>query len=280
MLIETENLEYAYNGTAQDRAALSGITFGLGKGECLGIVGGPGAGKSTLAQNIAGILHPLRGKLVIGGVEASGDRASRRTISGMVGYVPQWPERQLFGRTVSEDISAGLGSRGREDGGGLVDSALADVGLDPAGFRSRPVFALSGAESRKVAIAGVVIQKRDIVIFDEPTAGLDQASRKEILGLLSEMKGEGRTLLIISHRLSDLVPLADKLLVLDDGRCRYFGPVDGAISDQGLLRDGIIEWPPLIDLMARLKRRCPGLKTLVEGPEEACEEIIRAFSPD
>jgi energy-coupling factor transporter ATP-binding protein EcfA2 len=277
LFIEADGLTYSYRGEGEPVAALRGISFCLERGECLGIVGGPGAGKSTLARLLAGLAAPDGGRLAVDDRCAAYDRSSRRRLMERVGYVPQWPERQLFARTVAEDVSAGL-TRGRKASpwqDGKVDAALALAGLDPAVLRNRPVISLSGAEARKAALAGILILDRPVLLLDEPTAGLDAVSRREFTALTSRLKGEGRTLVIISHRLADLLPVVDRLLVLEAGRRLFFGAAREAMDDPGLTASGALQWPPLVDLMNRLRKRAPEKETLILEAGEAAREILR-----
>ncbi len=274
MFVEIDNLSFAYDPGGK---ALDGVSLVLRRGECLGMAGGPGAGKSTLALILAGMLPPGGGRVAVDGREIGAGRADRRFLSALVGYVPQNPERQLFAATVAEDVGAGLkaaGVRGA-DAAARVDAALTRVGLDPGRFRGRPPLSLSGGEARKAALAGIIVLERPVLVFDEPTAGLDARARREFGELSASLKAKGHTLVIISHRPEDYLPIADRLLVLADGRTRFFGTVAEALADGSLEADGSIEWPPLTRLLLRLGKHYPGIGAAACPPEAAVDEILR-----
>jgi energy-coupling factor transport system ATP-binding protein len=151
------------------------------------------------------------------------------------------------------------------------------AGLDPS-LRDRPIHALSGAQARKVALAGILVLDRPLLILDEPTAALDAPSRREIRALLARLKGEGRTIVIVSHRLADLAPLTDRLLVVEEGVSLFQGTIAGAITDERLAASWKPDWPPVIDLMLRLGKTMPSLDPCTDDPREAARRIAAALA--
>jgi energy-coupling factor transport system ATP-binding protein len=190
-----------------------------------------------------------------------------------VAWVAQQPERQLFARTVAEDVAAGLVPRGvppearRERAARWLDR----LGLPPGEFLERPVHALSGGEARKVALAGTLVLERPVLVLDEPSAGLDDPSRCLLWELLAGLKREGTSLVVISHHLMELAHLADRLLVVDGGRTAYLGTWEDLPGE--LPGGSCLERPPLHQLMRRLGRARPGLPAAVAGPEAAAAVI-------
>jgi energy-coupling factor transport system ATP-binding protein len=276
-MIAASRLGFVYRGAGGERPALSGVDFRVAPGECLGVLGGGGAGKSTLASLVAGILSPSAGSLTVGGLVSGGRRRDRERRLAMVGYAFQRPEDQLFALTVAEDVGAGLGADSRREADAMdrVAAALALVGLPPeAGLRK--VASLSVCESRLVALAGVLVNDRPVVVLDEPTAGLDAPGRRTVTALLARLKSAGRTLLITSHRPEELLGTADRLLVLGAGRVLFSGTCAEALERAGLPEAGAFRWPPHVELLAALRRG--GMPLPAECPPAEIALRVRGVS--
>ncbi len=190
-------------------------------GECVGIIGETGSGKTTLVQHFNGLLKPSSGKVYVEGTDLSSPRISWPDLRQRVGLVFQYPEHQLFEETVFDDISFVLRQRGifsSEEIELRVKSACGLVGLDYEGFSNRSPFELSGGEMRRVALAGVLVQEPRLLILDEPTVGLDGAGKREILREIGELRRSGKTVVMISHSVEDMVDLVDRLIILEGGK--------------------------------------------------------------
>ena len=211
MPIRVENLSYTYNaGQPMEQEALRNVTLTIEDGEFVGLIGHTGSGKSTLVQHFNGLLKPTSGKIYIDGVDIFSKGVSLRSIRQKVGMVFQYPEYQLFGETVFEDVAFGPKNMGVPDAelNDRVDQALALVGLDLS-LKERSPFELSGGQKRKVAIAGVLATQPQTLILDEPTAGLDPKGRDEVLSLVAHLhQREHKTIILVSHSMEDVARLA------------------------------------------------------------------------
>jgi len=220
-----QDLHYVYNqGTPLATRALEGISFVLGSGKTLGVVGGTGSGKTTLIRHLNGLLVPSRGRVLISGVET---RTYGPELAHKVGVVFQRPERQLFEETVFSDISFALRRFSRlseEEILSRVRRACDQVGLPLDDIGERSPQALSDGEKRKVAIAAVLVNRPEVLVLDEPSAGLDPSSVAGLIRMLQGIKESGnRTIVIVAHDIEEFLPLVDQILVLDRGRMAAFG---------------------------------------------------------
>lgn len=216
------DLTYIYHrGTSLEKKVLEGISLQIMEGECVGIVGATGSGKTTLVQHFNGLLQPSSGRVKVEGADLGERGVSLSEIRQRVGLVFQYPEHQLFEKTVFEEISFVLRQRSTipaEEIEQRVKAACASVGLDFKEFRNRSPFELSGGEKRRVALAGVLIQRPHVLILDEPTVGLDGPGKREILREIDNWHRSGKTVIIVSHAIEDLVDLVDRLFVLEEGK--------------------------------------------------------------
>ena len=220
-ILEVSNLNYIYSvGTPFEHKALDNISFSVERGEFIGIIGHTGSGKSTLMQQLNGLLKPTSGQVLLDGEDIWSDKKLTRQARFRVGLVFQYPEYQLFEETVYRDIAFGPKNMGLDEKevDRRVREAAGFVGLTPEQLEVSP-FDLSGGQKRRVAIAGVLAMKPDVLILDEPTAGLDPAGRDEILGLVSKMhKDLGITIILVSHSMEDVARLTDRLLVMNGSK--------------------------------------------------------------
>ena len=220
-ILKVENLEYVYSiGTPFEHKALDQVSFSVNRGEFIGIIGHTGSGKSTLMQHLNGLLKPTSGKVILDGKDIWADKAATRQARFRVGLVFQYPEYQLFEETVYKDIAFGPKNMGlsAEEIDRRVRAAAGFVGLTEAQLEVSP-FDLSGGQKRRVAIAGVIAMEPEVLILDEPTAGLDPIGRAEILGNIEAYrKAKNATIMMVSHSMEDVARLTDRLLVMNGSK--------------------------------------------------------------
>ena len=199
--------------------ALDNVTLEVCKGEFLGIAGHTGSGKSTLIQHMNGILHPTNGRVVAFGRDVA-EKGAANDVRGRVGVVFQYPENQLFAATVAEDVAFGPRNLGlsEEEVSARVERSLRTVGLDPEEIAARSPFELSGGQQRRVAFAGVLAMEPEVLVLDEPAAGLDPKARKSFLDMVSHLHEEGLTVVMVSHNMDDLANLCDRVAVMSEGK--------------------------------------------------------------
>ena len=220
-ILEVKNLNHIYSaGTPFEHAALENVSFRVERGEFIGIIGHTGSGKSTLMQHLNGLLKPTSGEVLLDGEDIWSDKKLTRQTRFRVGLVFQYPEYQLFEETVYKDISFGPKNMGlsAEEIDRRVREAAALVGITEAQLEMSP-FDLSGGQKRRVAIAGVIAMEPEVLILDEPTAGLDPEGREDILRNIDQYrKVKNATIMMVSHSMTDVARLADRLLVMNDAR--------------------------------------------------------------
>ena len=199
--------------------ALDNVSLKVRKGEFLGIAGHTGSGKSTLIQHMNGILHPTSGRVVAFGSDIA-EKGAANDVRGRVGVVFQYPENQLFAATVSEDVAFGPRNLGlsEEEVNARVERSLRTVGLNPEEIAARSPFELSGGQQRRVAFAGVLAMEPEVLVLDEPAAGLDPKARKSFLDMVSHLHEEGLTVVMVSHNMDDLANLCDRVAVMSEGK--------------------------------------------------------------
>lgn len=225
MSITLKHVSYTYQpGTPHEWKALDDVSLTIPAGEFWGIIGPTGSGKSTLIQQMNGLLKPSQGQVQVDGTDLSQKGVDLKRIRMKVGLVFQYPEHQLFGETIFEDIA--FGPRNMKLSAGEVEQrvarAMARVGLDPS-FRDRSPFGPSGGQARRVALAGVLAMEPRVLILDEPTAGLDPRGREEILTLVRTFPALGMTVILVSHSMDDVAEMADKVLVMHQGQVHLLG---------------------------------------------------------
>ena len=224
-ILEVRNLTHTYSGnTPFINDAVSDVSFKINKGEIIGIIGHTGSGKSTLVQHLNGLLQPTKGSVFIENENIWDNPKEIRKIRSKVGLVFQYPEYQLFEETVFKDIAFGpsnMGISGEELTKTVLETCKI-VGVKPE-FLEKSPFDLSGGEKRRVAIAGVMAMKPQVIVFDEPTAGLDPKGREDVANIIQNYrKATDATVIIISHSMEDMAEVADKILVMNEGKLAFF----------------------------------------------------------
>ncbi len=234
--------------------ALRDVSFAL-EGECiLGIAGHTGSGKSTLIRHLNGLAHPTSGRVLMDGADLADDQAARMA-RGRVGIVFQYPEQQIFAATVYDEIAFGprnLGC-GKTEVEQRVRQSLEAVHLSYEDIGRKNPFKLSGGQTRRVALASILACRPDMLVLDEPTAGLDPATREELLRLIAELHDRGQGIVIVSHSMDDLAYLADRILVLDEGRVWGFGTPHEIFAHAAELEDIGLCSPAAQALAVRLR---------------------------
>ncbi len=227
MAIVVKQANYIYDkGTPYETNAIKDVSFTIEDGEFIGLIGHTGSGKSTLIQHLNGLLKPGSGTIEVGGLDLTAKSTSLTEVRKKVGLVFQYPEYQLFEETVEKDVAFGPTNLGlsQEEVKRRVKDAIELVGLDFEDFREKSPFELSGGQRRRVAIAGVLSMEPEVLILDEPTAGLDPKGRDEILGQIKKLHSERQiTVILVSHSMEDIAKLVDRLLVMDQGKLALEG---------------------------------------------------------
>lgn len=279
MSITVENLTYTYSKEMPNETrALEDVSFRLEPGEFAAIIGHTGSGKSTLVQQLNGLLRPDSGKITVGEVCITDPSTKMTEVRRKVGLVFQYPEYQLFEETVAKDVAFGpkqVGITGEELERVVADS-IRLTGLDYEEVKERSPFELSGGQKRRVAIAGVLAMKPEILILDEPTAGLDPSAHRDVLDLIRRIHGQEKmTILLVSHNMGDIAKLADRVLVMNRGRLVMNGTPAEVFARGKQLREMGLGQPPATEFMERLKERMPEIDAAPLSIEDAAKEICR-----
>lgn len=279
MSITVENLTYTYSkGLPNETRALEDVSFQLEPGEFAAVIGHTGSGKSTLMQQLNGLLRPDSGKITVGEVCITDPSTKMTEVRRKVGLVFQYPEYQLFEETVAKDVAFGskqVGMTG-EELDRVVEESIRLTGLDYEEVKERSPFELSGGQKRRVAIAGVLAMKPEILILDEPTAGLDPSAHRDVLELIRRIHRQERmTILLVSHNMGDIAELADRVLVMNRGKLVMNGTPAEVFSRGEPLWEMGLGLPPATEFMERLKERMPGIDAAQLSIEDAAKEICR-----
>lgn len=256
--IETIGLTHYYSkGTVQQVAAINDVNLTIEKGELVGVIGHTGSGKSTLISHFNGLLKPDAGKVLVDGTDIWKDKETLRNTRFKVGLCFQYPEYQLFEETVFKDIAFGPKNMKLSEAEvkERVLRAAEFVGVKPEHLDKSP-FDLSGGEKRRVAIAGVMSMEPEVLIFDEPAAGLDPQGRRELIKLIKDYREQtGSAVVIVSHSMEDIASLADKVIVMNNSRIEMHGTVDEVYSRGEELRRIGLNIPEITEIFLRLRTR-------------------------
>ena len=276
-IIEVRDLSHTYSvGTPFEHVAVENMDFSVEKGEFIGIIGHTGSGKSTLIQHLNGLLKPTEGDVLLDGESIWKDKQATHAARFRVGLVFQYPEYQLFEETVFRDIAFGPKNMrlSEDEVRRRVLRAAAFAGVDEALLESSP-FELSGGQKRRVAIAGVIAMEPEVVIFDEPTAGLDPAGCRSLLKNIAEYRrATGATVLMVSHSMDDVARLADRLFVLNHGRLELSGTPAEVFAQAERLRAIGLTVPEVTSLFLRLRE----LGLPVDPATYTLEDALRQLS--
>lgn len=279
--IELDHVTYRYSiGTPFEKAALEDVSLKFEGGIITGLMGHTGSGKSTIAQLLNGLLKPTEGRVLIDGKDIWAEPKKMREICFRVGLVFQYPEYQLFEETVEKDIAYGPRNMGlsEEEIARRVQDAARFTGLAPEKLQKSP-FDMSGGQKRRVAIAGVMAMDPDVLVLDEPAAGLDPAGRKEILGGIRKYQREkGNTIIIISHSMEDMAVYADKLMVLDHGHLSRYGTGHEVFCHAEELKKVGLSRPQITKLMMELKKAGVPVEDGIYTVDDAYRAVLSLFA--
>ncbi|NLK00791.1 MAG: energy-coupling factor transporter ATPase [Clostridia bacterium] len=281
--IELKNVSVIYKeGTPLEAMALENISLSICENEFIGIIGSTGAGKSTLVQLLNGLIEPSRGKVLVEGTDLSLMKGQDiKKVRQKIGLVFQYPENQVFEESIAQDIAFGPRNLGLDDDEihARVVHAMDFVGLDYETFKDRSPFELSGGQIRRVAIAGVLAMKPQVLVLDEPTAGMDPRGRMDILDGIAKIHRDLKiTVILISHNMEDVARLASRILVMKDGRLALEGSPNEVFSTGDQLNSLGLNLPAITQLLNELNRRGLNIQTnlfTVEGAETEILHLIR-----
>lgn len=255
--LEVKNLTHKYSaGTPFEHTALDDVSFTLERGEFIGVIGHTGSGKSTLMQHLNGLLKPNSGTILLDGKDIWQDKKTTRQTRFRVGLVFQYPEYQLFEETVYKDIAFGPKNMGLDTAeiDRRVKESAAAVGLSHELLTVSP-FDLSGGQKRRVAIAGVLAMEPELLILDEPTAGLDPAGREEVLSYIDGYrKAKHATIMMVSHSMGDVARMADRLIVMNKAKIAFLGTPDEVFRHAQELVEMGLDIPVLTRIFLKLQQ--------------------------
>ena len=277
-ILSVRGLTYIYGqGTTREIKAINNCSFEIEQGEIIGIIGHTGSGKSTLIQHLNGLLKPNDGHVLINGQDIWESKESVRKSRFTVGLCFQYPEHQIFEETVYKDISFGPKNMklSDEEIDKRVRESVSYVGLDESYFQKSP-FDLSGGEKRRVAIAGVMAMKPEILVLDEPTAGLDPRGRDTLFKMIKSYKEKtGKTVIIVSHSMEDIAKMANKVLVMNKGEVVMYDTVENVFSRGNELIEIGLNVPQITKLFMKFKENGYDVNPAVFTIEQAKKEILR-----
>ncbi len=281
MSIRVEHLTHIYDkGLPTEQIALEDINFTVADGELLGVIGHTGSGKSTLLQHLNGLLKPSSGRVLVGDVDITAPGVSMVEIRKRIGLVFQYPEYQLFEETVAKDVAFGPKNLGlsEQEIDERVREALELVGLDYEQIKERSPFELSGGQKRRVAIAGVVAMRPEVLILDEPTAGLDPKAHHDVLDMVQEVhRRTGNIIILVSHNMADIAGVSDKIIVIDSGHLVTTGTPQEVFAQKELLRGVGLDLPPITEFTGTLREKGMALPPTILDTKEAALAIAKAL---
>ena len=282
-IITVENLTHTYGAHSPfEKHAIRGVSLDIHEGELLGIIGHTGSGKSTFIQHLNGLLRPHAGRILLDGKDIWENPKKIRDVRFRVGMVFQYPEHQLFEDTIYKDIAFGPKNMGlpEEEIDRRVRQAAAYVGLPEALLEKSP-FDLSGGEKRRAAIAGVMAMEPQVLILDEPTAGLDPRGREQILAMIQDYRNtRGTTVLLVSHSMEDVARVADRVLVMAEGQVAMLDTVDAVFSRAEELEAIGLTVPAVTKTLLLLQRAGVAVDTAAYTVEQATAQILALLGGD
>lgn len=279
MSIKIENLVHVYMPKSPfEKVALNNVNIEISKGEFIALIGHTGSGKSTLIQHMNGLLKPTSGKIIVDGQDITKEGVKLTDIRKKVGLVFQYPEYQLFEETIEKDIEYGPRNLGleQEEITRRVKKAMNMVGLDYETYRNKSPFDLSGGQKRRVAIAGVIAMEPQILILDEPTAGLDPKGRDDILEQIKVLHDEYKmTIILVSHSMEDVGKLAERIIVMNNGEVALEGTPSKVFKEVETLERIGLAVPQVTYLMRALREKGFDVSDEIYTISQGKEELLR-----
>lgn len=279
MDINFKNVSFVYGEkTPFEKLALDNIDLTIKKGEFVGIIGHTGSGKSTLIQHFNGILKPTSGDVFIGDMNTKDKTLAKSGLRYKIGLVFQYPEYQLFEETIEKDIAFGPKNMGLSEAEVIerVKEAMELVGLDYEAKKDKSPFEISGGQKRRVAIAGILAMKPDILILDEPTAGLDPKGRDELFFQIKRLYEKNNiTIVLISHSMEDVAKLVNRIIIMKNGQIHLDKSTKEAFSDVDDLKKVGLNVPQITELMDILRKKGHHFSKNILTVDEAFSEIKR-----
>lgn len=279
MSIKIENLVHVYMPKSPfEKVALNNVNIEINKGEFVALIGHTGSGKSTLIQHMNGLLKPTSGKIIVDGQDITKEGIKLTDIRKKVGLVFQYPEYQLFEETIEKDIEYGPRNLGieQEEITRRVKKAMNMVGLDYETYRNKSPFDLSGGQKRRVAIAGVIAMEPQILILDEPTAGLDPKGRDDILEQIKVLHDEYKmTIILVSHSMEDVGKLAERIIVMNNGEVALEGTPSKVFKEVETLERIGLAVPQVTYLMRALREKGFDVSDEIYTISQGKEELLR-----
>lgn len=280
MSIEVRGLTHIYSeGLPHESVAVKDVSFRAEDGKLIGIIGHTGSGKSTLVQHLNGLLKPKSGQIIVSGTDITADGVILRDIRRKIGLVFQYPEYQLFEETVAKDVAFGPANLGlsQDEIDSRVKEAIEMVGLDYDSIKNVSPFELSGGQKRRVAIAGVIAMKPEVLILDEPTAGLNPKAHHDILDMVKTIhEAENNIIFLVSHNMNDIARMSDQVLVMDHGRLAMDGTPEEVFSRGEELKSMGLALPDSMEMIYRLNEAGFGIEKGCMTMKEAAVEIAAA----
>lgn len=276
-MLELKNLSHVYGArTPFEKTAIRDVNLKIGADEFIGLIGHTGSGKSTLIRHFNGLLKPTSGTVLVNGEDIGASKDALRRARFSVGLVFQYPEYQLFEETVYKDVSYGPKNMllSEQEIDSRVRESLSFVGLGEDVYEKSPL-ELSGGQKRRVAIAGVLAMRPSLLVLDEPTAGLDPRGRREIMKYVREYASNGRSVLCVSHSMTDVARYASRVLVMNDARVVMDGTVPEVFSHAPELKAMGLNVPQITDIFIRLKEKGYDVDTAVFSYEQAAKQLRR-----
>lgn len=279
MPIIVDHLVHEYDTGSKDKVrALDDINLVIEDGEFVGLIGHTGSGKSTLVQHLDALLKPSSGTVYFNGEDIFEKGYELKRLRRKLGLVFQYPEHQLFEATVFDDVCFGPKNLGLDSKEVELRAfaALKQVGIEDSVFYTSP-FDLSGGQKRRVAIAGVLAMKPEVLVLDEPTAGLDPEGRTEILSMVKKLHDEGLTIILVSHSMEDVADYVDRIIAMDKGKILLDGDVRSVFAQVDVLEEVGLGAPAVNYVMRDLKKAGFNVRSDVTDIEEAKAEILKEF---
>jgi energy-coupling factor transport system ATP-binding protein len=281
MSIEVKNLTHIYSESLpHESVAIDNVSFKAEAGQLVGIIGHTGSGKSTLVQHFNGLLKPKSGQIIVNGQDITAPGVAMRDVRRKIGLVFQYPEYQLFEETVAKDVAFGPKNLGLpEDEIEIrVKEAIEMVGLDYDVIKNMSPFDLSGGQKRRVAIAGVIAIKPEVLILDEPTAGLNPKAHADILEMVETIrKRENNITFLVSHNMNDIARMSDKVLVMNDGKLAMDGTPQEVFSREAELKGMGLALPDAMEIVLALRKAGMDIDGSCMTIDEAADKIAKVL---